>query len=206
MRRTAPPKLPVRKLPPLLLPALLLPALLAGCGSYAGSPGDGLGGFLGDVFSWNSNPNRPVLDSPNAMRVMGADVQTEPLQVEAGNIWPGPLPPARTMSDMQRELSGPLPPIDAPNPRGSSSPPPPPATPTTLPAPRPIPPQSAAPAPAAGRVLQTPSGPATTSIGGNGVETFTMPTGRTGIVMPNANGTLTLIGPDGTTQTIPAPR
>ena len=205
MRRTASSDLPVRKLPPILLPALLA-TLLAGCSSYVGSPSPGLGGFLGDVFTWNNNPNRPVVDSPNARRVMGAEVETEPLQVEAGNIWPGPLPPARTMSDMQRELSGPLPPIDSPNPRGSSSPPPPPATPAALPAPRPIPPQSATPSPATGRVLQTPGGPATTSIGSNGVETFTLPTGRTGIVMPNANGTLTLIGPDGTTQTIPAPR
>ena len=190
-----------------IAPVLLSTVLLAGCASHVGNPADGLGGFLGDVLRLSGNPNRPAVDSPNARRVMGAEVVAEPLESEAGNIWPGPLPPARSMSDMQREMGGSLPPIDAPSPRGSSTPPAPAATPAALPAARlpaagPVAPQ---PMPSS-RVLQTPGGMATTSIGSNGVETFTLPGGRTGIVMPNANGTLTLIGPDGTTQTIPAPR
>jgi hypothetical protein len=198
MRRTAP--FPAAS----LLAAALL---LSGCATHVGSPADGLGGFLGDVFSWRGAPNRPTIDSPNARRITGTAEEVEPLQTEPGNVWPGPLAPPRTMSDMQREMGNPLPPIDAPSPRGSSSPPPslPPAAAPARPAaaatlPPPVP---AAPA---GRILQTPQGPATTTIGGNGVETYTLPSGRTGIVMPNANGTLTLIGPDGTTQTIAAPR
>jgi hypothetical protein len=196
------------------LALLLLPALLAGCATTVGNPADGLGGFLGNTLSLSANPNRPVVESPNALRVMGAVVEVEPLETEPGNVWPGPLPPARTMSDMQREMSG-LPPIDAPRstvPVGSSAPPPPPPSATTpLPRPqvvRPPPPVAPAQVPAAvgSRVLQTPAGPAITNIGSNGVETYTLPSGRTGIVMPNANGTLTLIGPDGTTQTIAAPR
>lgn len=181
--------------------------LLSGCASYVGNPTDGMGGFLGDVFSWRGAPNRPTIDSPNARRVTGTGEEVEPLQTEPGNVWPGPLPPPRTMSDMQREMGNPLPPIDAPMPRGSGFPPPA-ASPAALSAPRataPTLPPAAQPSPAS-RVLQTPQGPATTVMGGNGVETFTLPGGRTGIVMPNANGTLTLIGPDGTTQTIPAPR
>lgn len=183
--------------------------LLTGCGTLASSPADGLGGFLGDVFSLRGAPNRPAIDSPNARRVTGTAEEIEPLQTEPGNVWPGPLPPPRTMSDMQREMGNPLPPIDAPPPRGSSSPPPPPVGPAALTAPRAAAPAALPPAVApspGGRVLQTPQGPATTVIGGNGVETFTLPSGRTGIVMPNANGTLTLIAPDGTTQTIAAPR
>ena len=191
-----------------IAPVLLTTALLAGCASHVGNPTDGLGGFLGDVLRLSGNPNRPSVDSPNARRVMGAEVVADPLESEAGNIWPGPLPPARTMSDMQREMGGSLPPIDAPSPRGSFTPPAPAAS---LPAARfpaagPIAPQPAVQSMPSSRVLQTPGGLATTSIGSNGVETFTLPGGRTGIVMPNANGTLTLIGPDGTTQTIPAPR
>ena len=189
-----------------IAPVLLATALLAGCGTMIGNPADGLGDFLGNVISVRANPNRPVIDSPNARRVMGTEVVADPLEAEAGNIWPGPLPPARTMSDLQREFGGTLPPIDAPNPRGSSSAPGPAATPAALPAARPLAPQPATQPIPAGRVLQTPGGLATTSIGSNGVETFSLPGGRTGIVMPNANGTLTLIGPDGTTQTIPAPR
>ena len=189
-----------------IAPVLLTTALLAGCATHIGNPAAGMGGFLGDVLRLSGNPNRPAADSPNARRVMGAEVVADPLESEPGNIWPGPLPPARTMSDMQREMGGTLPPIDAPSPRGSSSSPAPAATPASLPSARPIAPQPAVQSMPSSRVLQTPGGLATTSIGSNGVETFTLPGGRTGIVMPNANGTLTLIGPDGTTQTIPAPR
>jgi len=186
---------------------LLVPALLAGCGTLVGNPADGLGGFAGRVLSFNANANRPVLDSPNARRAMGVAETTEALEEESGNVWPGPLPPARTMSDMQRDLEA-LPPIDAPAPAPRSSAAPPPSVtlpPVALPAPRPFP-TLATPAASASRVLQTPGGLAVTSVGSNGVETYTLPTGRTGIVMPNANGTLTLIGPDGTTQIIAAPR
>ena len=194
----------MRRFAPIVLPILLL----AGCASYVGNPADGLGGFLGDTFSWRGNSNRPSVDSANARRVMGVEVEAEPLREESGNIWPGPLPPARSMSDLQRDLGGTPAPIDAMPARGSSTPlatmAAPPAAPRAI-APQPAP-QPAVAALPAGRVLQTPAGPATTNIGTNGVETFTLPTGRTGIVMPNANGTLTLIGPDGTTQTIPAPR
>ena len=204
-----------------IAPVLLTSALLAGCATHVGNPADGLGGFLGNVVRLGGNPNRPAVDSPNARRVMGAEVVAEPLESEAGNIWPGPLPPARSMSDMQREMGGSLPPIDAPSPRGSSTPPVMPPSPANLPAASlpaaslpaarlpaagPIAPPPAVTSMPSSRVLQTPGGAATTSIGSNGVETFTLPGGRTGIVMPNANGTLTLIGPDGTTQTIPAPR
>lgn len=200
------PSAPVPAARILAAPLLCATLLLAGCATHVGNPADGLGGFLGDVISFRTNPNRPAVDSPNARRVMGAEVEAEPLQTEAGNVWPGPLPPARTMSDMQREMGNPLPPIDSPAPRGGAAPSPPAGPAAT---PRPLAPQATlppAPQPAAGRVLQTPQGAATTTIGGNGVETYTLPNGRTGIVMPNANGTLTLIGPDGTTQTIPAPR
>lgn len=192
---------------------LLVPALLAGCATHVGNPADGLGGFLGRALSFNANANRPLAESPNARRAMGAGETAEALEAEPGNVWPGPLPPARTMSDMQRDL-GSLPPIDALPPRTSVAPPPvvtlPPASvpPASVAAPRPIAPPVPATTPAAGagRVLQTSGGPAVTSIGSNGVETYTLPSGRTGIVLPNANGTLTLIGPDGTTQTIAAPR
>ena len=40
--------------------------LLSGCASYVGNPTDGMGGFLGDVFSWRGAPNRPAIESANA--------------------------------------------------------------------------------------------------------------------------------------------
>jgi hypothetical protein len=186
---------------------LLLAIPLSGCATVVGNPADGLGGFLGNAFSWGGSSNRPVIDSPNARRVTGAAEEAEPLLPEAGNVWPGPLPPARSMSDLQRDMSAPLPPIDAaagaPRAAAPAARPAPAPAPLAVPAPTPAAPLAAMPG---GRVLQTPQGPASTVIGGNGVETFTLPNGRSGIVMPNANGTLTLIGPDGTSQTIPAPR
>ena len=198
----------------LLMPLLLASALLSGCG-YVGDPTDGFGGFVGDVFALRSNPNQPLLDSPNARRVMGAEVAVIPLEAEPGNVWPGPLPPAKTIADLQREqgqaIDG-MPLRSAPEGRQRGSAPAAPvrANPPAAFAPiAPPSPPAVAVQPAIaprGRVLQTPGGPATTTIGGNGVETFIMPSGRTGIVMPNANGSLTLIGPDGTTQTVPAPR
>ncbi len=184
----------------------LLPALLAGC-AYVGDPTAGLGKFAGDIFSWNGNSNRPAIDSLNGRRVLGLPTDAEPLEVVPGDVWPGPLPPPRTVADFQRE-QGAMPPIDAPGRRGSSSPPQPlpPATPRPRAVPPAATPQAAIPATPRSRVLQTPAGPATTTVSSNGVETYILPDGRSGIVMPNANGTLTLIGPDGTTQTVPAPR
>ena len=108
----------MRRFAPIVLPILLL----AGCASYVGNPADGLGGFLGDTFSWRGNSNRPSVDSANARRVMGVEVEAEPLREESGNIWPGPLPPARSMSDLQRDLGGTPAPIDAMPARGSSTP------------------------------------------------------------------------------------
>jgi hypothetical protein len=38
------------------------------------------------------------------------------------------------------------------------------------------------------------------------VQTYTAPGGGMGIVVPNGNGTSTLIAPDGTVTTVPNPR
>jgi len=202
----------------------LLPLLLAGCANELGNPTVGMGGFLSDTFALRGGANRPAIDSLNGQRVQGKDVELDPLLPEPGNVWPGALPPSRTMGELQREeQQGTLPPLDSVAPRtttpappvlrvpGSSMAPPAPAptdiAPGTTAAPRTVPPAGGASPPPRpqSRVLQTPAGPATTTIGSDGVETYTLPSGRTGIVMPNANGTLTLIGPDGTTTTVPAP-
>lgn len=165
--------------------ALIGLSLLAGC-AYAGSPLDGFGGFVGDTVSLHSDPNRPIGDAPNMQRVMGKEVDTAPLLPEPGNVWPGPLPPAKTMSDLQREVGTPL--DTGPAPAGLRAPAPIPA--------RIVPRQN-------GRVIATPQGPATTTVGSNGVETYTLPNGKQGLVMPNADGSLTLIGADGQTINVP---
>jgi hypothetical protein len=209
----------MRRLFPLGL-LLLLPAC-----NYVGSPVDGAGNFLGDTISFRTNPNRPAGDAPNMLRVMGVEAPAEPLLSEPGDVWPGPLPPAKTLSDLQREPnaapavvpgsgdtenipgSGDAGSIPRPMPRGSSMGP---IAPTqTVPALRMPPPPANQPTGAGSpstRVIQTPAGPAITSVGGNGIETFTMPSGKTGMVINNGNGTATLVGSDGSTVIAPIPR
>ena len=194
----------MRRLLPLGL-LLLLPAC-----DYIGNPLDGIGSFLSDTISFTTKPNQPVGDAPNMVRVRGEAAPDQPLLPEEGNVWPGPLPPAKTMSDLQRDL-GPAPgtgdadAIPRPMPRSAPMAPMTP-TPTVPPLRVPPPPKNQPMGAAAptGRVLQTPAGPAITSVGGNGIEMFTMPTGKTGTVINNGNGTATLIGSDGSTVTVPA--
>ena len=58
----------------------------------------------------------------------------------------------------------------------------------------------------AGRVVTTPGGPGVTTGGTSGYQTITLPGGGSAIVVPNGNGTSTVIKPDGTMETIPTPR
>jgi hypothetical protein len=189
--------------------ALLVLCLGAtGCERYASSPFVGFGGFIADTHTINRGPNSPVGDATNMMRVRGMSPETEPLVPEPGNVWPGPMAELPTLDDLMKETPQ-LPPGGEmtlpPALRGSSTPPPPPPLP--IPArpnfgPTPTPPAQSAPQV---RTLQTPNGPATTS-GGSGVQTFTDPKGGTGLLVPNGNGTSTLIAPDGTVTTVPTPK
>ena len=77
-----------------------------------------------------------------------------------------------------------------------------------LPAPKPPAPTNTTP-PAqnpAGQVYQTQHGPGVTSGGSSGYQTLTTPGGGSAIVVPNGNGTSTIIHSDGTIETVPTPR
>ena len=56
--------------------------------------------------------------------------------------------------------------------------------------------------------MQTPGGPAVTTgpVGGTGAQTTILPGGDQGILIPNGNGTSTLIGPNGSVTTVPTPK
>ena len=124
---------------------LTLTLPLAGCGDTWWNP-PLTGGF---------SPHAPKVDSDNMRRVMGLDAPTTALQTEPGNVWPGPLPPSPTLSDIANTSNQePLPPPFAPH-------------------------ESAAPS------RTTASQPAA-------------PT-----VVPNGNGTSTVIHSDGRIETIP---
>ncbi|MCW3476011.1 hypothetical protein [Limobrevibacterium gyesilva] len=198
-----------------LLGSILLLSACESPSSYVGNPLSGFGGFVSNTTSLRLNPNGPTGPSDNMRRVRGEEFTTEPLLPEAGNIWPGPPPPEPTLMDLQRQQMEPLPPVTPPEqprpapPRGSSTPPVP-VTPTPLPGVpgAAVPPRApAAPvAVAPGGVVQTPQGPATIRNSPNGVQTYTLPSGVTGRAINNGNGTMTLIGPDGSVQSVPVPR
>jgi len=204
---------------------LVLPLSLAGCGYNT---------WWNPPFTGGSNPNSPVGDSENMLRVTGHDTSPTPLTPEPGDIWPGPLPPALTLQDIEQQSNlgtqpaQPVPgsplsrgtanPSRAPNPppepyRGSSTPPG--STQPGLAQPQTAPPLGGGPyaAPAApparepgGQIYQMPSGPGVTSGGGPGYQSLTTPGGGSAIVVPNGNGTSTIIHSDGRIETVPTPK
>lgn len=200
-----------------VIPLLMLPAL-SGC--------TGFGEFLEHAFSIpGTNVNIPMADSENVRRALGMPPNFEPLETEPGNIWPKFDTRDPTLEDVANNqgredqrgfpsttVPGERPGLPAgrqPRPtRGSSTPPV-----GNQPGPGPIPAiQSVPPAPTAnaprppGGVVQTPDGPAVDTGGTNAYRQLNTPRGPGAIVVPNGNGSSTVINPDGTVQTIPTPR
>jgi hypothetical protein len=203
--------------------------LLPGC--------SGVYTFLSDTHSFTWNPNRPIGDSENIRRVRGLAPNLPPVTPEPGNVWPGPVPPEPTLSDLEKDTTPlgtqpgmPPAPDGSTNPsqttpaapdhrqprpitRGSSTPPgntqpgltlaPPGTGAPPVPA---APPSSASGPGPVGRVYQTPQGPAVGTQTQGHTDTLSGP-GRNGaIVVPNGNGTSTIINPDGSITTVPTPK
>jgi hypothetical protein len=193
--------------------ALLAPLLLTGCSGFAV--------FLDDVHSPSPHANDPIGNSENIRRVAGKAVAIEPLQPVPGNVWPGPIPPQPTLEDLAKQPMQPVPPLDGtPSPNQSTLPPlvvpmiphhlqPRPGEDMNLlngPLPTgPVPP-AASPQ---GAVEPTPNGPAVgtkmpSGLGAAGAGINPSDKSQP-IVVPNGNGTSTVIAPDGTITTIPTP-
>jgi hypothetical protein len=197
--------------------SLTLALTLSGCGYNP---------WWNPSFTGGYNPNRPSGESENMHRVLGDISTVEPMTTEPGDIWPGPLPPAPTLKDLEttsgltsqpeapvpgsplsRGITGPAP---SPNPSKGSS-----TSPTTnqpkLATPQPAPPPSSYTSPPAaapgrvsgGQIIQTPEGSAVTTGGSSGYQTSTAPGGGQSIIVPNGNGTSTVIHADGRIETIP---
>ncbi len=222
MPRIRPPARPVFA----LAAATALPGILGGC-HYASSPFVGFPGFIADTHTFRSNPNLPPGSDETLLHSEGRDVAMEPLLTEPGNVWPGPAPLDPTLADVQRlqnQQEQPLnpqapqavptnPAEPRPVPRGSSTPPgavqtvpsvpPPPAPRGQLSAP------PAATAPLPPPVIPTPSGPLINNgpVGvPGGMSTGTDIHGGQDIIVPNGNGTSTVISPDGSVRIIPSPK
>jgi hypothetical protein len=158
-------------------------------------------------------------------RVTGEQTEPPLLTTEPGDVWPGPLPPEPTLQELEQQGTQPgveqavpgspdfqnRPPRPPPPPatRGSSTPPGS-AQPGLAPLPNPAAPLATSPTPPArnpaGQVYQTPRGPAVTNGGTNTYQQTTTPGGGSSIVVPNGNGTSTIIHSDGTIETVPTPR
>lgn len=189
---------------PIAFLALLL--TLTGCGG-------GFNTWHDLPFSTGSNPNLPAGSSENLRRVMGETANVQPLTPEPGDVWPGPIKPPPTLQDLEGQ-GGQLGQPTAP--AGSSTPPMPSSvplmpTPSQAPATQ-LPGQSSvtgapsAQAPQPGQVVQTSRGPGVTTGGTDKYQTITTPGGGQSIVVPNGNGTSTIIRPDGTVETVPTPK
>ncbi len=184
--------------------SLACTGLLPGC--------TGTGVFLDHTFQrFGRNPNTPAGNSETFQNIRGERVDVPPLLPEPGNVWPDDTRPDRTMEDLQKQQNEEIR-------RGGGAPGGVDAAPGQSPqvnrannADRGLPPPRIPPAPS-GKVgaptVQTPNGPALdvtgqgTGRGYRGLQGGASP-GGSGILVPNGNGTSTLIGPDGSVQTVP---
>jgi hypothetical protein len=191
--------------------------LLSGC--------TGFGHFLSDTHSFASNPNAPAGDSANMQRANGGAGQQQVVEADTGNVWPTSIPAMPTLSEIQKqmELTGPTTPLGGVpgGANGGLAPlPTVPGAQSGLGTGASLPgmgiPNSAhdnfkAPAsptmPKLGTTIQTPQGP-TTVIGGTAnYQTVAPINGQGGgILIPNGNGTSTLVMPNGTISTVPTPK
>jgi hypothetical protein len=81
-----------------LLGTMVFPTvlLLGGC--------SGLGKFFGDTITLpGMNPNLPYGTSENVDRARGQKFDEAPIMPEAGNVWPGPPQPLPTLTDVSRQ-------------------------------------------------------------------------------------------------------
>lgn len=197
--------------------SLALALLLSGCGYKT---------WWNPSFTGGNNPNQPISDSENMRRVQGLQQTVPPLTTEPGDIWPGPLAPPPTLKDLQAsggltpQPEAPVPgsplsrgagaPYPSPNPSVGSSTPPGNAQ-SGLSAPRPFTPSPSYSSPPVappargpgGQIIQTPNGSTVTTGGGPGYQTTVNPGGGQSIIVPNGNGTSTVIHSDGRIETIP---
>jgi hypothetical protein len=73
--------------------------LLSGCASERQFVSDS--GLFG-------NPNAPVANSETAQRALGRQATVIPIQPQAGDVWPGPVQPVPTLSEVQRDANLPV--------------------------------------------------------------------------------------------------
>jgi hypothetical protein len=156
----------------------------------------------------------PVPATPTLQELEQQGMEPQPeLPVPGSPLSRGAVPPQASPGGTSGGVSGGTPPALAPQVSHGSSTPPGSIQPGLAPLPV-VPPGSppsarAAPPPgrpAYGQTVQTPNGTGVTTGGTQGYQTLTTPGGGSAIVVPNGNGTSTVIKSDGTIETIPTPK
>lgn len=99
--------------------ALVLLVTLSGCASERHEAADSLWPF--------GNPNAPDNHGETAQRVLGKSPDMTPIAPQAGNVWPGPVQPVPTLSDIEKNMNEPLgqaytPSLPSPYPPGQNPP------------------------------------------------------------------------------------
>lgn len=187
--------------------------LLGGC--------SGFGSFLGSTFTVNGDPSRPFGTAENVQRANGATVvPTAPITTQPGDVWPGKIQPLPSLADIAKTLPQaegtpvlPPVPVNPPEPIPPRNPSPTPAIPPVAAPPVAGPPITTSPSVSQyqpsvkpGTVINTAHGPEKISGGTGNFLTLTSPGGQYGgILVPNGNGTSTIIRPDGSVETVPTP-
>lgn len=169
----------------------------------------GFDDYFDNTHSLGSNPNIPMGDGLNMRRVQGQTAAITPIAPEPGNVWPRSVEPLPSLQNIEPDRGG--------APRGATSQRPAQtgALPTSLApmsmTPPSLTPSAAPPAPLAAAptlpqtVIPTASGPAIVTTGTERYQTVNTPTG-TAVVVPNGNGTATLMRADGTMEVVTVPR
>jgi hypothetical protein len=190
--------------------------LLSGC--------TGFGHFVSDTHTLKKDPNAPTGNSLSMQRAQGKPGVAPAIVPEQGQVWPTAIPAMPTLADIQKQMDlngngvpqlGPVPstPGQLPNlntlpgMQGVSPMPNTPAPSITHTAPAP---SAGAPPdltmPKVGTTIPTPMGSATITGGSANYQTLAPINGQSGaILIPNGNGTSTLVMPNGTISTVNSP-
>jgi hypothetical protein len=80
--------------------AIGLILLLSGCTSVQQFASNSLHPF--------GNPNAPAANSETAQRAVGNKSAVTPIRPQPGDVWPGPVQPMPTLSEVQRNANMPL--------------------------------------------------------------------------------------------------
>ena len=183
--------------------ATLLAGLLSGC--------TGTGVFFDHTTQrFGAVPNAPAGNSETFLRIRGQSVTIPPLLPEQGNVWPTDLKPDPTLQDLEKQQAEDIRRGSANQPGGTPAAGSNPSVNRANNADRGLPPPQIPPPPPGGiasPTVNTPNGPSVDVTGrgtGRNYRQLQSPTpGGSGILVPNGNGTSTLIGPDGSVQTVP---